>query len=76
MTDTEKLALAQELHTPRGRVLLTFLKELAFANALDAMKRTDAAEAFAILQKGAGQMEALAQLEEIANRPLGEYDPT
>lgn len=77
MTDPEKHALAMELKTPRGRVLLTYLKELATDFAMSAMRVTDRDEVFALVQRGSGLMEAHKQLETIANDPnTGAYVTT
>lgn len=70
MTEPEKQALALELKTPRGRVILTFLKELATQLTMNALQSVNAEEAFAHTQRGAGVMEAHKQLNAIANEPI------
>jgi hypothetical protein len=72
MNDVEQHALTMELKSPRGRVILTFLKEMAINHAMSAMSSANRDEVFAHSQRGAGLMDAHNQLEAMANEQ-GDY---
>lgn len=74
MTDVEQRALAQIVNTPRGRVVLTFLKELATAHAMAAMNSETADLSFAMSQRAKGVMDAHQQLEALTD--TGDYART